>query len=164
MESKVLDFGLFWDPSHPHRNSLPFASLHSTSLHLRTLHPFITSIDIREKKRSWIILTHFSGTFGRRLECKVDISQVSGVRWNPKVHHCVHKNMSNNLQWTGFFLRPTGFWEVEAHTFYRQLAHGGVFVSLVRRQSALHTQEDSWVDPRAIVRLEGLGKLKNPMI
>jgi hypothetical protein len=46
---------------------------------------------------------------------------------------------------------------------------GGQAVSLTLRQAALNSQEDSWYTfllearPRAIVRLEGLGQLKNAL-
>jgi hypothetical protein len=51
--------------------------------------------------------------------------------------------------------RPIGLWDVEAPTFCRRLTDGGEFVGLTRRPLFTH-QEDSWVDPRAIMRLEGL--------
>jgi hypothetical protein len=58
-------------------------------------------------------------------------------------------------------------WDVEAPTFSRQTA----VRLLAFRVGRLSTQERfsvlisvrGWVDPRAIVRLEGLGKLKNPV-
>jgi hypothetical protein len=57
------------------------------------------------------------------------------------------------------------------HFLDNQLTDGGEVVSLTRRPTALYPQEDSWVlisvrsrvDPRAIVRLEGLDELKNPV-
>jgi hypothetical protein len=57
--------------------------------------------------------------------------------------------------------RPIGLWDVEAPTFSRQSAHrcrwgcqhhAPVLISVKR-----------WVYSRALVRLEGLGQLKNPM-
>jgi hypothetical protein len=67
--------------------------------------------------------------------------------------------------------RTIGLWGVEAPTFSldNRLTDGGEFVSLTRR--SLFTlilvliSGRGWVDPRARVRLEGLGQLKkNPMI
>jgi hypothetical protein len=66
--------------------------------------------------------------------------------------------------------RPIGLQDVKAPTFSRQLAHrrwrGGQPYAPV----TLYPQEDSWysflleaIDPRAIMRLEGLGQLKNLM-
>jgi hypothetical protein len=48
------------------------------------------------------------------------------------------------------------------HFVDNRLTDGGEVVSLTRRPAALYPQEDSWY-PRAIVRLERLGQLKNPM-
>jgi hypothetical protein len=64
--------------------------------------------------------------------------------------------------------RPIVFWDVEAPTFCldSRVTDGGKVVSLTSRKP-FTPKEDSWysflsgwVDPRAIVRLEGLGKLK----
>jgi hypothetical protein len=60
---------------------------------------------------------------------------------------------------------------VEAPTFSRQSAHRWPWGCLPFAPAFLYPQEDSWysfllrgwVDPRAIVRLEGLGQLKNAM-
>jgi hypothetical protein len=66
--------------------------------------------------------------------------------------------------------RPIGLWDVEAPTFSRQSANiyswGQPYAP-----AALYPQKDSWysfllrgwVDLRAIVRLEELGQLKNPI-
>jgi hypothetical protein len=63
--------------------------------------------------------------------------------------------------------RSVGLWKVEAPTFSRQSAHRWRWSCQPYSPAALYLQEDSWylgwVDPRAIVRLEGLGKLKNSM-
>jgi hypothetical protein len=56
------------------------------------------------------------------------------------------------------------------HFLDGRLTDGSEIISLMRRPQALYPQEDSWytflletVDPRAIVRLEGLGQLKYPI-
>jgi hypothetical protein len=68
-------------------------------------------------------------------------------------------------------VRPIGLWDVEDPTFSRQSAHRwqwdcqpyapAVIYPPVRFLVLNSTR--SWVDPTAIVRLEGLGELKNPM-
>jgi hypothetical protein len=66
--------------------------------------------------------------------------------------------------------RPIGLWDVEAPTFSRQSAHRWRW-GQPYAPAALHPQEDSWYpflldveSTRAIVRLEGLRRLKNLMI
>jgi hypothetical protein len=66
-------------------------------------------------------------------------------------------------------------WAVETsrlpHFLDNRLTDGGEVVSLTRRPAALYPQEDSWHQflleaestPRAIVRLEGVSQLTNPM-
>jgi hypothetical protein len=57
------------------------------------------------------------------------------------------------------------------HFLDNRFTDGGEAVTLTGRQAALYPQEDSWysfllkadMDSMAIVRLEGLGQLKNPM-
>jgi hypothetical protein len=65
--------------------------------------------------------------------------------------------------------RPLGLWEVEAPTFSDiRLTDGGKFISptfwppLFPGNFLVFISVRDWVDPRAIVRLEKLGKLKNP--
>jgi hypothetical protein len=87
--------------------------------------------------------------------------------WERELHLCWCKRQSHpsNRPW-----RPVGLWDVEAPTFSRQSAHRWRWGCQPHAPTALYPQEDSWysfvrcwVDPRAIVRLEGLGQLKNPM-
>jgi hypothetical protein len=67
--------------------------------------------------------------------------------------------------------RPIGLWDIEDPTFSRQSAHRWRWGCQPHWPEILYSQEDSWysfllkcwVDPRAIVWLEGLGQLKNPM-
>jgi hypothetical protein len=60
-------------------------------------------------------------------------------------------------------------WDIEAPTFSRQLKDGSELSALCSGcflspgWFLVHISAGSWVYPRAIVQLEGLGELKNPM-
>jgi hypothetical protein len=64
-----------------------------------------------------------------------------------------------------------GLWDVEAPTFSRKSAHRGRWGCQLYAPAVIYPQEVSWYSflleadstPRAIVRLEGLGQLKNPV-
>jgi hypothetical protein len=67
--------------------------------------------------------------------------------------------------------RPIELWDVEVPTFFRKSAHRWRWVYQPYAPAALFPpgrfllliSVRGWVDPRAIVRPEGVGQLKNPM-
>jgi hypothetical protein len=81
----------------------------------------------------------------------------------PTLFYKVKGNPHNRL-W-----KPIRFWDVQDPIVSRRLAHRWRWGCQPYAPVALYPQEDSWysvllrgwVNPRAIVRLKGLGKLKN---
>jgi hypothetical protein len=80
---------------------------------------------------------------------------------------CIHpKSYPCNRPW-----RLIGLWDVEVPTVSRQSAHRWRWGRQPYAPAALYAPARflvlisvrGWVDPRAIVRLEGLGQFKNPM-
>jgi hypothetical protein len=97
-------------------------------------------------------------------------TQITAVNGYTGYNYDVHRKESYpcNRPW-----RPIGLCETSRlpHFLEKRFLDGGKVVSLTRRPAALYPPGKflvpisvrGWVDRRAIVRLEGLGQLKNPI-
>jgi hypothetical protein len=96
------------------------------------------------------------------------------LEWNVWIHVLydrshLAKGEGKAIRVTGW--RPTGLWDVEAVTFSRQSAHKWRWRCQPYTPLALNPlgrflvliSVRGWVNTRDIVRLEGLGELKDPM-